>query len=32
MKGMEITETKQEDRLRKYGNRANKVQSQSAII
>lgn len=32
MKGMEIAETKQEDQLKKYGNRANKVQSQSAIL
>lgn len=32
MKGMEIAETKQEDWHRKYGNRANKVQSQSAFL
>lgn len=32
MKGTEIAETKQEGRLRKYGRRANKVQSQRAIL
>lgn len=32
MKGMEIAETKQEDQLRKHDNRANKVQSQSAVL
>lgn len=32
MKGIEIAETKQEGQLRKYGNRPNEVQSQSAIL